>query len=455
VQGFIDAAASASQATASGARQLPNVVGIAFVVLVCSYFILRFEFGPDEVMAKLNPIIYVTGFGVVVVFLNRYFSQSLYRLIERVRVERSYRYQKRQLADFEHRSERLDLFVDAPEYNTDLDDRVESERRYIQRRLGVINDRLRVLSHSRTELGAISDLAAGSRAATFRVFVATTIVLFSLVYVAWSNLFPIAANLFYLPIEDALRTIILLIPMLLFIFVFLQTWVPAGQILASGNSPEAGGSDDPLHQSSIFLFLLGISLSLALTFSALALGHLLAPDAPLPQTIQLVVSNAIFDGLTLMLTIRVLQFATQNVVRARDLSSQTLLSLKVGIAIVVDLIIAAVLAIFSLYIGLFGTELELGFVETLNVLRGLSPAGTGLEFGPFFWVMHTAFIPTAIYLCLLVLMIFMKIIAVLFIDLLRGRLGAGIPATGTILVTLAGLTGYLIFIAQEHQLFGS
>ena len=73
------------------------------------------------------------------------------------------------------------------------------------------------------------------------------------------------------------------------------------------------------------------------------------------------------------------------------------------IAITLDLLVAAAFAIFSLYFGLLGTGLSLPVVGSFNVLVARDPTGSGPALGPYFWVMHTTFLPTAAYLLVILL----------------------------------------------------
>lgn len=64
---------------------------------------------------------------------------------------------------------------------------------------------------------------------------------------------------------------------------------------------------------------------------------------------------------------------------------------------------AGALACGSVYFGVIGTANSLSVRQTLNVLVGLSAGGTGWEIGPYFWAMHTTFIPTLFYLSVILL----------------------------------------------------
>ncbi|WP_417486540.1 hypothetical protein [Maricaulis sp.] len=452
VQNFINSTRNASEGTAARARNVQSIAWIVASVFGTGYLIFRIGYGSEGVWNRMVPLIVIVCLGVLALFLNRFFAQNLHRLIERVRLDARHGEFARHLEFLERRQQRANEFAARSDLDEDGRRFIDMEQRTLQRRAQDTQVRIELAEKRQEELGDVTTLVASSRAGTFRVFVVTSMVVGALAWLWWQSYLPLVAGVFDVPITDALQIIVLMIPILLFMFLFLQTLIPTTQILSSNELSDQDGSTDPLNQASVFLFLLGICLSLALTFSALALGSLLEPTAPLPQTPQLVVFNAVFDGLTLMLTIRVLQFATRGAFRRG--SSDVIASLKVFGAIIVDIGIAAGLAFLSLYVGLFGSEFQVSAAEAFRVLIGLAPNGEGAEFGPYFWVMHTAFIPTLMYLLGLVLLILMKLIATLFYIVFNGRFGRAIPATGTLLMTVSAMGGYLIYLGDRHQWFG-
>jgi hypothetical protein len=134
-------------------------------------------------------------------------------------------------------------------------------------------------------------------------------------------------------------------------------------------------------------FALGASASFAVTYFSLLLGHVARPTAPVPQTLQMLLSNVIFDGCTMVATVLILRWAVSKG------------TLRIPGAIAMDTVVAGILACGSLYFGLIGSSNALSPHQVLSVLLGRSPDGSDWEFGPYFWAMHTTFIPTAIYLC--------------------------------------------------------
>lgn len=143
--------------------------------------------------------------------------------------------------------------------------------------------------------------------------------------------------------------------------------------------------------SDIWIFVgLSIAASFPLTLIALLIGYMAVPYCWVPKTMQMLGSNVLFDGLTMLMTILILSQAVHP--RRR---------FPIPFAVFLDVVVAAVLACASLYCGVVFTERHLDFIATAHVLIGLSPDGGGFEIGPYFWAMHTTFIPTVIYLLLI------------------------------------------------------
>lgn len=141
-----------------------------------------------------------------------------------------------------------------------------------------------------------------------------------------------------------------------------------------------------------WLFGFGISASFFITFISLSFGHYIEPGAYVPKTLQMVFSNSFFDGLSLIITIKILSLAVGS---SRKLS--------IPIAIFFDIILAGLFACTSLWIGLVGTKEMLSFQGILFVLIGKSSNGAQFAFGPYFWAMHSVFIPSLIYLLIILL----------------------------------------------------
>lgn len=143
----------------------------------------------------------------------------------------------------------------------------------------------------------------------------------------------------------------------------------------------------------IWIFIgLTIVISFFLTLMALLIGYMASPHCWIPKTMQMLVSNVIFDGLTMLMTILIL---SQAVLPQRRF--------PIPFAVFLDVAVAAVLACASLYCGVAFTERHLDVMATARVLVGLSPDGGSFELGPYFWAMHTTFIPTLFYLSMILI----------------------------------------------------
>lgn len=143
-------------------------------------------------------------------------------------------------------------------------------------------------------------------------------------------------------------------------------------------------------EDAIAVFLVGVAGGFTATLLALLVGHIIEPSAYVPQTLQMLISNVMFDGLTMALTFTIL---------SKALSKDGLLRLPV--AILLDVLVAAIFAICSLYFGLVFTDKAIGLRVTIYILFARSADNTHFELSPYFWVMHTTFIPTLLYLCMI------------------------------------------------------
>lgn len=135
------------------------------------------------------------------------------------------------------------------------------------------------------------------------------------------------------------------------------------------------------------LFAIAMAISSAVTLVCLVLGRICDINAWVPQTPQMLLSNVICDGLTVMATIYVLTIALRGNILVR-----------VPIAIMLDIMIGGFLACASLYFGVVGTQHDVHVDEVLNILLGRSIDGSVWNLGPYFWAMHTVFLPTICFL---------------------------------------------------------
>lgn len=180
------------------------------------------------------------------------------------------------------------------------------------------------------------------------------------------------------------------------------------------------------------------SISFSITMFALFTGSKVAPDSSIPQTAQLLILNVLFDGFTLVATLSLLKWSIKEKPEIR-----------IPIAIIGDVLIAALFACCSLYFGLLKSEFSLTFMETVNILIARSPAGNTWDLGPYFWAMHTTFIPTLLYLFFILLTLIGKYFTLPFMKLIKGASGAEKPHYAT--ATTFGFIG-AVFAASAKFL---
>lgn len=145
--------------------------------------------------------------------------------------------------------------------------------------------------------------------------------------------------------------------------------------------------------NAVFLIFVLMCVSFFATYSAFAIGKFACPNAHVPQTYQMLFVNAFCDTLTVFITFKILNWS---------ISKRS--NVRIPLAMLIDTLIAGILACFSLYLGLLFSKYSLSLVEVFIVLVGRCPNDfKRIEFSPFFWVMHTSFIPTLFYLFLILL----------------------------------------------------
>ena len=176
---------------------------------------------------------------------------------------------------------------------------------------------------------------------------------------------------------------------------------------------------DKLYELS-FGYILGYSFSL--TSLAIFCGSVIYPNSIVPQNIQILLFNFLFDALTLLITFSLLKWA---------IKKKTFL--RIPLIIIIDIAIAALLACLSLYFGLLETEQQLTFQQTIFILFARNPENTAYELGAYFWAMHTTFLPTLIYLSIIAFALIGKYFTLPFMKLFKGASGAEKPhyAIGT------------------------
>lgn len=189
-----------------------------------------------------------------------------------------------------------------------------------------------------------------------------------------------------------LAIIILLVSPQFFVFVFSVTYIWrllrlfVSQLFLN-NTLYQSASDIQNSGFWAISFVIALLISILMTFFAVQLGILIEGNVEYEATAQLLVSNYIADGLTLVSTVIILRWA----IRGNAL-------LRLPIAVFFDLLLAAMLAILSVMASHAFTTKSVDLTEAMNILQGLSFNGTEFDLGPMFWVMHTTFIPTVFYL---------------------------------------------------------
>jgi len=138
-------------------------------------------------------------------------------------------------------------------------------------------------------------------------------------------------------------------------------------------------------EANVLLFGLSVASSVAVTLSALSIGHRFDPGASVPQNLRMLGSNAVFDGATVVASLYVL---------ARSIPPRRVMAIPT--AVTVNALLGLVFAIASLWVGVK----ELTFVQVVRVLVAHSIDGRRWDIGPYFWAMHTIFLPLLIYLAL-------------------------------------------------------
>jgi hypothetical protein len=143
----------------------------------------------------------------------------------------------------------------------------------------------------------------------------------------------------------------------------------------------------------------------------------------------MILANALFDGLTFT--------ATLLLMRQVDRFNGWVAFLVLIVLIGVDLVVAGLLAFGSLFAGLMGSAHALDVQGLTAVLLGQPPDASTHALGPLFWVMHTAFLPTGIYLFFIAFWALAKVIMSIALAISQRAASRGLMATGGMLIALA------------------
>jgi len=158
----------------------------------------------------------------------------------------------------------------------------------------------------------------------------------------------------------------------------------------------------------VFKILLMVNVSLFVTSTAIMLGgdKVMMLTSKNHTIILWFSSNIFFDILSIVLSAFIL--------RILYINDKYYIPL-----IILDIFLAGIFAVFSLYLGLCYTEFKLSIEESFNILFGYSKDGNSLYFGSSFWAMHTAFLPTLIYLIILFLCVIGKAVVIPLTEMFR------------------------------------
>ncbi len=190
---------------------------------------------------------------------------------------------------------------------------------------------------------------------------------------------------------------------------------------------------------SVILVGIAVSASPLVTVLALTIGKAAAPSAWIPQNLQMCLSNLAFDGLTVLVTFRLLRWAVEVPSRV-----------SIPIVVVLDATLASLFACASLWAGLAGTEHALGAKEVAFALLGRSTDGVSWELGPIFWAMHTTLIPTLLYLSVIGFCWIGKTLVLPIASILRKGREVESPhgLTAATFYLIAAISGVLVWAIQ-------
>ena len=195
--------------------------------------------------------------------------------------------------------------------------------------------------------------------------------------------------------------------------------------------------------SVLHSFAIGVSLSFVVTILALLIGHIGSPDSWIPMTMQMLISNLLFDGFTMVTTFSLLGWYLQR------RSSKRLFG-----AVAADIVACGILACLSLYFALVFTDQALSFNEVARILVALSPNQNEYDLGPYFWAMHSTFLPTLIYVGILLLCWFGKelLLVVRWFFLINAESKRPLELTSCLLGVLATVFfGLGVAMEQAHK----
>ncbi|MEZ5337178.1 MAG: hypothetical protein R3F46_02850 [bacterium] len=132
-------------------------------------------------------------------------------------------------------------------------------------------------------------------------------------------------------------------------------------------------------------------ISFVVTLLALYVGNRVSPQSDIPQTLQMLLVNSACDTVTVLTTLHI--FSILSKLLKTSETNLLIRTLYIQFYILIDVLIAVILSVASLYFGVLGDKYEVSIFEAIILLIGKDSQGAW-DFGPKFWAMHTTFIPS-------------------------------------------------------------
>jgi hypothetical protein len=208
----------------------------------------------------------------------------------------------------------------------------------------------------------------------------------------------------YFDLDNRLLIVIYTIYVLLLFIITMFSLIKIMDIFYAKEEKERTLSDEKWKQKKGERWIALVwSSSVFITMTALFLGYKeLLDSKDLESAVNFIYFiNFIFDTLTIFLSVYILTKILE--------TEHTFTHLCL---IFLDLIVAAIFALLTLLLTNFFTDINIPLNEMFWTLFGISPDGNQWEIGKWFWLMHTAFIPTLIFLAVLFFAVLCKLIVI-------------------------------------------
>ena len=202
---------------------------------------------------------------------------------------------------------------------------------------------------------------------------------------------PVIIGLVYQILIEYNATLVILIPILLlptFISI-LHAYSSVIPIIVLNIDPASGSRASEVEPISNKVSAL-IIISFMITSLAILTGLLLDKSSVVPNAIQLVIVNLIFDAITILFTIHLMKLT---ILRGGFSFLYT---------IPVDIAIAIICGLFSVYLGTVFSTHSISVGNVFNLSFIYSKSGNEYSFGILFWLAITAIIPSLIYIVIII-----------------------------------------------------